>query len=853
MKVLHLREAGTDATPVALHPQVTVVRGLSEARRAWLIDALAHLSDGAVAADGEVDAHGIRFPLDRPSLRLLGLDHQVAAVVRAADLPGHDARAADAAAAADRTKARRKQLTDEITRHRAALGAAMTERDAATTALDELQRGEGPAREVLAAVAAARTRMEAELAGATRDRVAAEEALGAAVMARDTALEARESANRRLDAAREGHRAAMAAAAAAAAAVEEADSVADDDPTDALAAARDELARAEAAAAELDPEHDQSPVNRRLAALEGRRVELDRLLDAIGPAVASPVQDALDRVMRASDEAPPVVAALALADTWRDLHQQIDALDAGVSPAELAAEERVHVARRAVAEAEADFNQPVLTPEQIAKVEAAHSAVLEAQDRSEGRFGSGRSRKKLDEARSEERRILERLGFSTYADYMMSSSSRGVGPANRAILETAKAQLAAANAELEALPGAVDRARRRTELLQRRDAVAPRVADLLGHEPTGPEAEDELRHLREPVAPDEAALADLAEKLSASGIVMGPPPHAREDLVLLARSYLTEEQDAQQRRADTGDAIEALDAAITALREARERGATELPDQPALPELAEPVPTKADADAAVRAATRREARWADVETARATVEVGEQAVARHREAGDKVEGLRTALADAAAAESAAAAAVAAAETDVASSEGPALDAATGGAAEAEAALARARLREDEARARLADPAGPEGGVGSLVAQAEARLRAADTAVKEAAAAEQATAAELALADAEHASAKTERDVATRAAAERDRSGLVEEMDWELLSRLAAVRSAGLAGSVPLVLDDPFAALDDDDVARVLDRVASLAGAVQVVLVSDRDVIVDWAGSLGPERAAVVAA
>lgn len=78
-------------------------------------------------------------------------------------------------------------------------------------------------------------------------------------------------------------------------------------------------------------------------------------------------------------------------------------------------------ARRAVGEAESDFNQPVLTPEQIAKVEASHTSVLEAQDRSEGRSAAAGPASAWRSSRADERQVLERLGFSTYADYVVKA------------------------------------------------------------------------------------------------------------------------------------------------------------------------------------------------------------------------------------------------------------------------------------------------------------------------------------------------------------------------------------------------------------------------------------------------
>ena len=646
MKVLQVREAAGDRRAIELHGQVTVVRGLDPLRRSWLIDVLGRLSSGQdLDASGTVAAHGIVFPLDRTSLALLDLEQPVPSVVRAQDLPGHDPRVAQAVADRDRALIRRRELTQQITQQREALGAAVAERAAATEELEALRRGDGAVREAQATADAARARLEAEHASAAEERIRNREALNQAVLALDVAGEARAASAERLERARERRRAAMAKATEAAAALEQARPLVADDPTDLLIARRSELASAEAAAGEADPDQDSSPVSRTLADLERRRVELVRLQEAVGDQGSSAISTALDRLLGAGTEAPPVVAALALADTWRDLHQQLSALDTGISGEEYAAEQRVAEARQAVIEAEVEYNQPVLTPEQITKVEAAHALVLEAQDRTEGRFGGSRLRKKLEDARAEERRVLERLGFSTYADYMMSSSSRGVGPANRSSLETARTKLKLAEESLASLPGAADRARRRTELLQRRDAVAPRVAALIGHEPTGPESEDELRALRESQAPNEAAMGELAGELTAAGVAVVGPPYDRDDLVLLARFYLSEQDAAVGRRTEISQALTALDHAIAVVREARDRGQREVPPLDPLPELAQPiasVPTGVD-DAVAQAVTLREARWAQVEAARAAVVEAEAAVAQHRQATADLSGLEAEL------------------------------------------------------------------------------------------------------------------------------------------------------------------------------------------------------------------
>lgn len=855
MKVLALRDADGAGALVALHPEVSVVRSTDPVRRAWLRDVLSRLSGGGEPqAAGEVEAHGILFDLDAASLAILGLDHPVSAVVTADDLPGHDPVLAAARATQVEAVAARSAALATLERCRQALTDAVAERDAATAALDELLRGEGAAREALDAASAERSRLELEVASALDECGRAEDDLANAVSAREWVLAERVTVADRIEAARSRRSEAIAAATAAAAALEEARSAAEpsDDLAGALADARVRLARAVDELDEADPHHDESPVNRHLAALEQRRVELARIEASLGDPEVSRVSIALERVTSGAEGGGPVVAALALADTWRDLHQQIAALEAGVSPVERQAEERLDQARQTAAEAESEFNQPVLTPEQITKVEASHAAVLEAQDRAEGRFGGGRAKKRLEELRGEERRVLERLGFSTYADYMMSSSSRGVGQANRAILEAAQGNVSAAEEELEQLPGAGDRARRRLELLQRRDAVAPRVAALLGHEPTGPESEDELRNLREPGPADEATLAELASALLEAGINVGVPPYEREDLELLARAYLAEERSADLHRRQITEATQALDGAIGELRAARARGVVDLPDLAPLPDLARPV--GADPGAEVPAADAqavREARWREVETARAALSDLELAEARQQEARSRLEVLEAQLADATRAEASAAAALAAAEAAGGSELDARVDHETREVDEAERVLARARANHREATVRLEEhhaAAGTE----PLVAAAEARRGQAEAALVEAAAAEQAAAATLAQCEAAVPAAESGLAAAEAAAAELDRHVLVEDFTWRLLGRVAAVRSVGLAGSVPVVFDDPFAVLHDHEIAPVLDRVLQMAGAVQVVILSDRDAVASWADGQGG-RVGVLAA
>jgi hypothetical protein len=377
------------------------------------------------------------------------------------------------------------------------------------------------------------------------------------------------------------------------------------------------------------------------------------------------------------------------------------------------------------------------------------------------------------------------------------------------------------------------------------------VAALLGHEPTGPESEAELRALRESVAPSDAAMEELASELTAAGVAVVGPPYDRDDLVLLARFYLSEQDEALVRRREIDEALAALDRAIGEVRTARDRGQQEVPPLDPLPELAQPSASAAPGvdEAAAQAVTLREARWAEVEAARTAVAEAEAAVAQHRKASDDLTGLEADLIRCGAEEEQAAAAVAEAEGDVALANGAAFDAAVATATDAEAALVRSSSREESARRALDDFSG-EAGVTAMVQAAEARVANGEHLVTTAAAAEQTTAAQLAEVDGVFAAATAAEEQAVAEAAAVDRSKLIDDVDWELMSRLAALRSVGLAGALPLVLDDPFAALDDDELTQVLDRLVRLADAVQVVVVTDREAAVAWAAQIGSEKALV---
>src|SRR5690606_25353518 len=83
---------------------------------------------------------------------------------------------------------------------------------------------------------------------------------------------------------------------------------------------------------------------------------------------------------------------------------------------------------------------------------------------------------------------------------------------------------------------------------------------------------------------------------------------------------------------------------------------------------------------------------------------------------------------------------------------------------------------------------------------------------------------------EAARARTEADgEVTPEQAQAAALAVAEDIEWFLLARLAAQRSASYAGSVPLVLDDALAGMDPALARSILDRLERMASSVQLVI------------------------
>lgn len=337
------------------------------------------------------------------------------------------------------------------------------------------------------------------------------------------------------------------------------------------------------------PEVSDTAVRRRMAALRGRRQELQLLVDEIPVADLSAVIAAL----AALDDAPTTVVeeeAAELADAWHDLEKEGKALELVTSAEERAAIDAVRLAGEAVAAAEAELSRPHLDDDMVARIEAAHAAYLEASDKVDRRFGGGRARRQLAEAEVEEERLLTGLGFDSWVDYLVSASKRTDDPemaAEHAALAAAREELEVCRAELDAIPGAVGRRRRRVRVLERERELVPRVAAVLGREPSGDAVEDELRALTVPYEPV-AEVEALGAALLASGVDGATSDLPTAELAKKARQAVAVNGRAQRRRADLAAAIDALGDALSVLEAAAADGLSDLPEMAPLPDMAEP-------------------------------------------------------------------------------------------------------------------------------------------------------------------------------------------------------------------------------------------------------------------------
>jgi len=575
----------------------------------------------------------------------------------------------------------------------------------------------------------------------------------------------------------------------------------------------------------------ESPAER-LGRVQDEIEELEQRLAAFGPVELHRVEEERERVTAIDrDERVPSAQALALADELVALEAQLVASsDVSGMPGGLAeGRARLDDARQALLDAEQSVRNPELDRAAVDRLEASHARLLEAIDKTDGRFSGARAQRRVEEGRIAEQVVLDELDFTSYSDYMMGYSLQHVDPQKEAVLDAARAEMSAAEDAWKTLEAETDAELARAELMERRRLLVEEGRrQLPGSVSTG-SLVDELRELRVPATVSPTATDGLRRALEAVGLALGDEVLDHDDLLLIAGAWLEEAAGAVEREAQVRYDLQGL-------REERDIAQADLEAVTARKALPEPPSPEAG----------RAARLAE---AASLVDRAEDRRRANEEADRAARTLTNELAAAEEAERLAAEAAAGAEAAFASAVG-----------HADGLLAELRRLDDQLAQARQDEAACEAGLRSLsdvdgAATLESSVEAAAQAEADLGVAEEAAglaAGALLAADAQRQEAHALVDALPPVLGGIDEDlSVAEEIEWYLLARLAAQRSVSLAGSLPLVLDDALGGLDEDDLGHVLGRLERMAEAVQVIVVTDDARSAAWAQLAGSDRAAVV--
>ena len=526
-----------------------------------------------------------------------------------------------------------------------------------------------------------------------------------------------------------------------------------------------------------------------------------------------PVRATLDAYLAAAEGADPDPAGAELAAGWQALTADLDAARAAAPEVPTAddvaaAADELRAAEAVLVELETNRFRG-LTGEQRAALDAAHAAVLDAEDRV-ARGAKGNARKELEDAREEEERLLAEAGYASYLDVVLTGGRRGKGGMRLA----AEQRLTRAKERSEELRRAAEGDAEVRRLEDEQIRVWDEIVGLLGADPG-----DRVVALLEshPAIPREV-VTHLAEALYAVGVqpIGSTLPDA-------ADAWLRAQEELLVAHRDAGVRLEAIDLTDTDLRAQVDR----LTQQVAtygnrLQQAAESVEVaqrgveSLEAELAARAGedARRLQRLAAAEQLRAQVDAVQEA-------------LRRAATEAEADVAGAAVAVANAELS--------LDRAESTHAEA---LARLRRIADDLDPRPVDEVTLDLSViEAITAAAEAALERASIAAGEA---ETAVDEATRVADA---AATAVRDART------DETGISDQDRIDALSQLLDAPT----GAGPALLDDSFAEVPPSALAPVLEALTVIAGHRPVVLLTDGPDVLGWAIGLPSSVASVLSA
>jgi len=665
--------------------------------------------------------------------------------------------------------------------------------------------------------------------------------------------------------------------------------------------------RASDAHAELEPiQQRRRMLGERVA--QARR-ELDDLAakEADQPPAVAPDPDLVAAMRQAVAEAEAErwdaafhVGAAGLIQRAESLGERRSRLRATAAPEWL-----VESAKTALEEAKTEYERleamaPArITPEDVVALDQAHRALTDVEERAERRLVSGPlARRRLAAARAEEQAILDRLGVPSYGAFLLRrvNASEAQAGASPEAFERARRALADAEAVWEELR-TVEFSDQRTQLDVDEADFLQEAGALLGEEfaaGTDPAVVGEKLVALAHEAPDAAdRIAALRGLLATAGVEVADDAdviHAATDWLGAGASHESPSAaPVDERRATLEVLISELTAeegALNAEHEARTAEATRLAqeaedaEQAATERLAAAIPSPESPSGEAREVAQHQAEEADA-WAQELQQAATEADAGVAAATAQVIALEAerAAADAARDQADAALQEAQGALDRAREVVAALETAAREAEQARLAELRARRerREHELR-ELLDAAGAAAGeaAATLLEARAQRASLVDAEMEFERRADEALVAQQQLADATRAEHDAQRTLdqaeaaavvaATRVAEAEERllelraSAVPSRPIFELnpsadaeiylLARVAAVRSVGELGSLPLVMVEPLVSLPQEDRRRVLEMVVRMSEIVQVIYLSDDPEIVRWAESLGPRQAAV---
>jgi uncharacterized protein YciI len=577
-----------------------------------------------------------------------------------------------------------------------------------------------------------------------------------------------------------------------------------------LEAARQELAAAEESQAEATDALraiEQAAVSR-AATRDHVLYERANLVARIeSPMVdTEAIRDALDDFDGSTEVGEPDLVARELAREWLEVDGELarieDALPSPPSAEELAAaEHRLDHIERTIVDIEAAGRQGELVPGARAEIEAAHEAVLAAEEALD-QTNDPDTDERLTKARENERAVLQRHGYETYLDLIMSGPQPD-GDSQADLLDALRVRRVAEDT-LAALQAATEPPAILTALRVRRDRIYREAADLLGCDPGGNVAELLYAH---PVVPPARTRA-LASVLATYG-VSPVGVSVRESAV----SWLVEQDQELLARGECRREIERLDRDLEALDDDDARAA----------------------DEAQRVVESAEATAADLDVVMHRVRTYEEEL-NDRATQDERRLQRIAAAEQLRAQIAAVSdALERSEEEYHTS----LAAAESGVTSAEASLERAtaalsdairRLRRiSEALPPALRPRAGDDPLGELPRLRETLAAEVDR-------------AEVALAQATSDLERARGDIDETQAQLDDHLTVVPVDDVIDEDLRQAVRDLVAGGEVAVVLDDPFGEVGDLR-NELLDEVASAARERPVVLLTDDPATLGWAISL----------